>query len=170
MSDQPIASQETTEPVPGFKSLSLEEIISSIALILIVLSVTWGVITRYILAQPASWTGEVATILFAWVVFIGASAVFKKGEHISIDLLLTLFPPKVHATIQTIVDLVVFGVLATMSVLTVGYALSSMDVPTTILRLPEASIYGGVALGFIMMTVRHGLFMVRRFRHSGDTK
>jgi TRAP-type C4-dicarboxylate transport system permease small subunit len=149
-----------------FSDLSFEEIISSIALITIVLSVTWGVITRYLLAQPAAWTGEVATILFAWVVFIGASAVFKKGEHISIDILLTCFSPKTHKTIQTIVDIGVLLVLATMTALTIEFAISAWDVPTTILRMPETSIYGGVAVGFILMTIRHGIFLVRRLRQG----
>lgn len=170
MSDQSIKPVESSEPRVSFSNLSFEEIVSSIALIIIVLSVTWGVITRYILAQPAAWTGEVATILFAWVVFIGAAAVFKKGEHISIDMLLTMLPPKVHVWVQAIVDITVLAVLGTMSFLTIEYALSAIDVPTTILRIPETSIYGGVALGFVLMTVRQAIFLVRRIRQSGETQ
>jgi TRAP-type C4-dicarboxylate transport system permease small subunit len=153
-----------------FSELSFEEIISSIALICIVLSVTWGVITRYLLAQPAAWTGEVATILFAWMVFIGSAAVFKKSEHIAIDVLLVCMPPRLHHLIQTLVDICVFIVLITMSVLATEFSISAIDVPTTILRIPETTIYGGVAAGFILMSIRHAIAAVRRIRLQGASK
>ena len=57
-----------------------------------ILSVAWGVITRYITAQPATWAGELAVIAFAWVVFLGASACFKYRLHASIDMVTALLP------------------------------------------------------------------------------
>ena len=54
---------------------------------MVILSVGWGVLTRYITAQPAAWAGEIATLAFAWLVFFGAGACIKYHMHPTIDLL-----------------------------------------------------------------------------------
>lgn len=48
----------------------IEDAIAGTALVVVVGSVLWGVLTRYLLAQPAPWSYEVATIGFAWLVFL----------------------------------------------------------------------------------------------------
>ena len=53
-----------------------EELVAAAAVVVIIASVGWGVITRYVTAQPATWAGEIATLGFAWVVFFGAAAFF----------------------------------------------------------------------------------------------
>ena len=67
-----------------------EELIASIAVVVVIAAVSWGVITRYVTAQPATWAGEVATLGFAWVVFFGAAACIKYELHPEIDLLVGL--------------------------------------------------------------------------------
>ena len=54
--------------------------IAALAMIVTVLAVTWGVITRYVTAQPAVWASEVAAIAFAWLTFFGASACFAAKQ------------------------------------------------------------------------------------------
>ena len=71
---------------------NLEETVASAALIVVVGSVCWGVLSRYVTQQPAVWSGEVAAIAFAWVIFLGAAAGFKRGLHVSIDMLVALLP------------------------------------------------------------------------------
>ena len=54
-------------PKPTWRRVGdqFEEIVACIALAAVVLAVTWGVVTRYITAQPAAWASEVATLAFA---------------------------------------------------------------------------------------------------------
>jgi Tripartite ATP-independent periplasmic transporters, DctQ component len=59
----------------------LEEFISGLALVAVILAVGWGVLSRYVSRQPAPWANEVATLAFAWLIFIGAAACFKYGMH-----------------------------------------------------------------------------------------
>ena len=40
-------------------------VVAAVALAAVVLAVSWGVITRYVTAQPAAWASEVATLAFA---------------------------------------------------------------------------------------------------------
>ena len=51
-----------------------EEAVAGLALAVVFLSVVWGVIARYIAPQPAVWSNELATIGFAWLVFLGAAS------------------------------------------------------------------------------------------------
>ena len=69
-----------------------EELVASLAVVVVIASVSWGVITRYVTAQPATWAGEVATLGFAWVVFFGAAACIKYRLHPEIDLLVRRLP------------------------------------------------------------------------------
>jgi TRAP-type C4-dicarboxylate transport system permease small subunit len=52
-----------------------------------VLSVTWQVASRYLLASPSSWTEEVARFLLIWIGMLGAAHAFRNRMHIGLDLL-----------------------------------------------------------------------------------
>lgn len=149
---------------------NLEEIISSIALVIVVLSACWGVITRYFTHQPATWTSEMATIAFAWVVFVGASAGFKRGSHISIDMLVAFLPARLNVMIQSAIDLLVLIFCSAVSVIAVNASIVNWDSPTSVLRLPTSTIYIAIAFGFAMMVLRHGRVAWGRWRDSRASK
>ena len=54
------------------------------------------VAARYAFTSPLAWTEELATLLFAWLVFIGASLALKKNEHFAIELLVDLLPDRLR--------------------------------------------------------------------------
>ncbi|WP_050468406.1 TRAP transporter small permease [Herbaspirillum chlorophenolicum] len=170
MSELSVNADSPPEKEIRFSDLSLEEIVAGIGLIIIVLSVTWGVVTRYLLAQPAAWSGEVAGIAFAWTVFVGAAAVFKRGEHISIDLAIEYLPAAPRRLLQLLVDIFVFLTLAAVAGLALKFSIATIDAPTTILRIPQSVTYSGAAVGFMLMTIRHTMFAVRRLRQPGEPK
>ena len=77
----------------------LEEIIAGVSLVVVVGSVVWGLITRYICPQPAAWSYEVATIAFAYVVFFGAAAGVRYRLHSDIDVLVVMFPERLQRAV-----------------------------------------------------------------------
>lgn len=146
----------------GFKDLRFEEMIGGAMMLVIVLSVSWGVVTRYLLGQPADWTSEAAGIAFAWVVFVSAAAVFARGEHSAVDALLLKLPPPLGKALQIVADIVTFTMLAIIAWLAIGFARSTVDVPTTVLHLPQSVTYSAAAIGFTLMALRHLVFALRR--------
>ena len=54
---------------------------------LLVLAVTWQVVSRYLFASPSSWTEEVARFLLIWIGTLGAAYAFRTNMHIGLDLL-----------------------------------------------------------------------------------
>jgi len=135
--------------------LMLEEVLATIALAIVILAVTWGVVTRYITSSPASWSGELASIAFAWAVFLGAAAAFGRAGHIAIDSFLYLVPERVAYGLRLVSAAVTFITLLVVTWLAVRFTISTTDAPTTILRWPQAIVYAAAAIGFGSMTIRH---------------
>jgi len=165
------ASPSLITPVdkPDDVHLICEDVIAGLALAVIVASVAWGVITRYLLAQPASWTVETAAIAFAWLVFVGAAAAFKRNEHIAIDLVVNLLPGKLQRWARGIADGVVLAILLAVAYLATRFSIATLDAPTTILRLPQSVIYAGAAAGFLLMSLRHGVEALTRMRREASS-
>lgn len=136
-----------------------EEIVAGAAMIVVVLAVCWGVVTRYITAQPAAWAGEVAAFAFAWCVFIGAAAVAKRGGHVAIDMLTGLLPALAQVVIGVLARLLGIGFCITASVLAFRFSLANTDNPSAVLRMPLAVLYLAPAIGFGLMALRMGQAM-----------
>lgn len=56
-------------------------------LALMTLDVLWGVFTRYVFADQASWTEELARYLLIWIGILGAAYATEKNMHPAIELL-----------------------------------------------------------------------------------
>jgi TRAP-type C4-dicarboxylate transport system permease small subunit len=52
-----------------------------------VLCVTWQIVSRYVLDDPSSWTEELARFLLVWIGLLGGSYAFRKRMHLGLDLL-----------------------------------------------------------------------------------
>lgn len=132
-----------------------EEVIACIALIVVVTSVTWGVFTRYITEQPATWASEIATLSFAWLVFFGAAACMKYKLHPSIDMLVKQFSPTWQIIIRWLNHALVLGFCGFMAVYGGQFAWASWENPTPVLRWPLTFLYGPVAFCFALMAIRY---------------
>ncbi|MBV9065727.1 MAG: TRAP transporter small permease subunit, partial [Methylobacteriaceae bacterium] len=40
-----------------------------------------GVVSRYLVHQPLTWSDELASILFLWLAMLGAVVAYARGEH-----------------------------------------------------------------------------------------
>jgi TRAP-type C4-dicarboxylate transport system permease small subunit len=52
-----------------------------------VLDVTWQVVSRFVLRAPSSFTEELAGFLLIWIGLLGAAYCLRTGSHLGIDLL-----------------------------------------------------------------------------------
>jgi TRAP-type C4-dicarboxylate transport system permease small subunit len=69
-----------------------------------------------ILGHSIPWITEVSVCLFAWVVFLGAGLLSRRGGHISLDFLVERFPSSLQFGLR-----VVYAVLAIMVVVVLVY-------------------------------------------------
>ncbi len=132
-----------------------EEIVACLAVVAVIASVGWGVLTRYVTEQPATWCNEVATLAFAWVVFFGAAACFKYRLHPAIDVLTSRMPPRLQSAVAWFNHGLVLAFCAFMVWFGTRFAIDAWDSPSAVLRLPLTWLYGPVAFSFALMIVRY---------------
>lgn len=99
------------------------------------------------------WFDEVVTALFAWMVFIGAAALWRERLHFAIDLLPDLLrgtagAVALHAAIVAL-GLVFAGALTWYG----GVFVLRTDSTTPMLALPQAWIYACIPLSGAVMTI-----------------
>ena len=58
----------------------------NVAFVVLVGAIVWGVLSRYVTQNPATWVEEVSSIAFTVVVFVGASEVQRRNKHVRVDL------------------------------------------------------------------------------------
>ena len=138
-----------------------EEAVAGLALAVVFLSVVWGVIARYIAPQPAVWSNELATIGFAWLVFLGAAAGAKRGLHVGVDLVTARLPKEVQRWLAAGVNMFLALALAYIVFLSIKIGLASLDRPTPVLRLPTTVIHAAVAIGFASIAAGSALRAIR---------
>jgi len=66
-----------------------------------------GVARRYLLGVPLSWTDELASVLFLWLVFWTAALAVPLREHVSFDLLTDALPACARRWIGIVTSLLV---------------------------------------------------------------
>jgi len=132
-----------------------EEIVAAMAVAIIIASVGWGVITRYVTAQPAAWASEIATLGFAWVVFFGAAACVKYRMHPAIEVLVDRLPPRVQKAVRLFNHGLLLSFFGFMAWFGTRFAIDAWDSPSPVLRMPQTWLYGPVALCSVLMVVRY---------------
>lgn len=130
-----------------------DEAVAGVALAMVFGAVAWGVVTRYVLTQPAFWTGEVAAAGFAWVVFIGAAAAARRRLHVGVDVLAAALPPRVQAVVARLVSLTVAAILGYVAWLAGEAAVEAWVRPTAVLRLPYGIFYIAPCVGLTAMAL-----------------
>jgi TRAP-type transport system small permease protein len=131
--------------------------VSSLTMFSIVCISIWGVVTRYLLGNPAGWVGELSLGLFVWLTFFGTSILARRGEIVNIEFLLDRLPKRLSFFIKKIIStLLLVGCLGILIYLGFKLTLFSFDRYTAILRIPYSYIYLGIPLGSVF-TLYHVL-------------
>ncbi len=68
-----------------------------------------GVLSRYVLHTPLVWVDELASLLFIWLIMLGAAVAFRRGSHMRMTALVDAATPKWRG---------VFELVATVAALT----------------------------------------------------
>ncbi|WP_073276143.1 TRAP transporter small permease [Microbulbifer donghaiensis] len=77
----------------------LEQVLGGL-LALMVLDVTWQILTRFLPMSPSSYTEELARYLLVWIGILGAAYAYRKKSHLGIDLLTNALPEGLRRKVQ----------------------------------------------------------------------
>jgi TRAP-type C4-dicarboxylate transport system permease small subunit len=129
--------------------------------------------TRYVLNDSLSWTEEIARYGLMWIVFIGGAMVTRRNTHIAVELLANVMRPgPARSALLAMVDFVKLGFLGMLAVFSWTITERMHLQRMTVFDLPMSYVYGGVALGCILMFVRQVINVWRNarsgWRRPGD--
>lgn len=127
-----------------------------------------SVLFRYALNRPLAWTEELASLLFAWLTFVGAYVGFRTRSHIRIDTLTIFLPPAFRGAVRTCVDLCVLALLAIF--IWQGFTLTvttwSLEFPA--MEISRGYLYASLPIGACLMAL--AILLARRDPDAAEQK
>lgn len=111
---------------------------------LMVVVVTWQVLSRYVLGDPSAWTEEVARMLLIWLGLLGGVYAYRERAHLGLDLLRQKVGPAGEKRLDAITD-ISCGLFALAVLVVGGGALVQLtwelEQTTAALGIPMAWVY-----------------------------
>lgn len=134
---------------------------------LAVVNVLWQVFTRFVLADPSSFTDEAARYLLVWVSLFGAAYATGKRAHLAIDLLRTRLRGRAVHYHGIGVGLVVLA-FATLVMVVGGARLVALSFAlgqtSAALDVPLGAVYLALPASGALIALYSVLFIVERAR------
>ena len=117
------------------------------------------VVARYGFDAPLPWPEELATLLFSWLIFLGAATVQRTDSHLSVDTLRQMSGPVVQAWLDAVRRLVI--IVCSAVLLWQGIALSAKMWPLQYpaMEVTRSLLYLSVTVGaaFTIVFALHSL-------------
>ena len=158
------------EKVLKWIALNPMELIAAAALVFsIVISVTNG-LTRYFLKYTWNSGTDVNTICFAYVVFCGSAAAYRRKMHYGIDAFTNILPVKVRKAADVAAHVLTLIALAVATYLSVSLA---MNVGGKIMPNTKISYFWydlSAVIGFAYMTIYELQHTVQMFKDLVKSK
>jgi TRAP-type C4-dicarboxylate transport system permease small subunit len=141
--------------------VALEEAAVFSILLLILVTLTLQVASRFLFRFPLDWTEELGRVAQLWLVFIGAAVGARRAEHFVVDLFMqhVAFPGK--QAVARLVDVLVVGfflVLAAVGAKTAAFG--AIQVLSTL----DASVawsYTAIPVGCLLMAFHFAMAWIR---------
>jgi TRAP-type C4-dicarboxylate transport system permease small subunit len=124
------------------------------------------IISRYVFDAPVSWSLEICSIGYVWIVFWTCDILVSERQHIIFDVLYLKFPPRWRRAVGIIntatLGLIFLAALPT----TLEYIHFLARRKTMILRLPFDVVYSCFAIFMIAVVIGAALRLRRLFGKS----
>ena len=136
---------------------NLDFIIAGAVLAILIALTFLGAIWRYVFKAPFTWLEEVQMAAMVWIVFAGAGAAFRTGNHVAIEMIVDLMPAKLQKFMDIIISVVVVVVIGYLFVQSLGFIQMFVKSgrSTSMLNIPYAAIYGIAIPAYIDMIVSY---------------
>ena len=124
---------------------------SSFVLVLLVLAVTWQVISRYVLNSPSTFTDELSRFSLIWIGLLGATYSFGVKAHLSIDLILTRIKGKKQILLKLFIAILVLLLVLLVQIIGGGQlSFNTMGQLSPSLQIPMGVVYSILPLSGVI--------------------
>lgn len=123
---------------------SIASILGIILMVLMIFTLSAGIISRYIFNSPLFWTGEASRIILIWTIFIGAALAFRKNSpitHIRVDFLGSFLSSELRKIVKRIVWSLIILFCIAITVIDINFIALTGSIKTAALGIPKFIIY-----------------------------
>ena len=122
-------------------------VVLTILMAIMVLDVTWQVLTRFILKNPSPFTEELAGFLLIWIGLLGASYAYYTKAHLGIDVLTYKLTGLKRQIIEILINLIVLAFAFFIMVI------GGMRLVNLTFTLNQISPALGIEMGYIYLVI-----------------
>ena len=130
-------------------------------LVLLVLDVWLGVLVRYVIPLPLTFTEEAARYLMIWTALLAISCGIARREHIGVQLLVERFPVSVRRLVLLLVDLLALAFFLFLLIYGIGLVEKGMSRFTMIFGVTKALPFAAVPVSAALACLQLMLVAVR---------
>ncbi len=110
-----------------------------------------GVIWRYVLDRPLVWTGELAGMLFLWLVTLGAVIALRQSEHMRMTVVVGRLSPPARNALKHVSGLIVAIFTSVLLFPGIGYMEQQAAITTPTLGIPGSWEIIGELIGLAIL-------------------
>jgi TRAP-type C4-dicarboxylate transport system permease small subunit len=139
------------------RTLNVMALLAAIILVLIMLGVTFEVVTRQLLGGSRIWVIELAEYGLLFMTLLTAAWLLRREGHVRMDIVVRLFKPRVQTIINIITTLLAVIVFSTITWFGVVCTLESvrMDIIyPTLLRPPQWILLLIIPVGTLFLLIQ----------------
>lgn len=131
------------------------EILLTLMVAVLTLTVLWGVFTRFVLGHQAEYTDELARVLLIWVSMVGGALAFGEKAHLGVDYFVNKIDPEARKTLAIFVQVIIL-LLAVIVFVIGGWTMAMGQMGQQMPTMPwmtRGMVYLSIPLGgiFIML-------------------
>jgi len=120
-----------------------------------------GVVSRYVIHRPFTWSDELASILFLWLAMLGAVVAYRRSEHMRMSALVDGASPRTKAIMNALALVAGLAFLTLVMGPALEYAYDELMIVTPALEIPNIWRAAALPVGFALMIVL-GLLRIGR--------
>ncbi|MDB5856414.1 MAG: transporter permease [Ramlibacter sp.] len=133
----------------GFAS----EIPAAILVLVEIIVLFSGVVSRYVLHRPLTWSDELASILFLWLAMFGAVIALRRSEHMRMTALVDMASPGVRAFLDVLAAVAATAFLLLIAHPAFDFAYEEMVVTSPSLEISNAWRAAALPIGVALMVL-----------------
>ncbi len=118
---------------------------------IMVVDIFYQVVLRYVFRNANTWSDELARYSMMWIVMLGSPVVFRRNQHIKVDLFIEKVPPKFRKIIKFTLYVVMIFYLAVLFKGGLTMTINASVQLSPGMELNMAVMYASILIGTVLM-------------------
>ena len=137
--------------------------VGAILLALMTIDILVAVFFRYVLADTLVWSEEAARYMMIWMASLAMSTGIKRGEHLTINILVNALPPKAAFWLDMVIRFILFLFLLVLTVYGVGLVIANLDFTSQATELNMSIPTSAIPLAGALMIIQLIITTILKF-------